>query len=186
MQLTTEYREEKRGILTGNKEFFLVCTVAFNDQERAIIQERGLYKYTISVPSDRPLPTRAGDFGSAVMRGAGLFLTIAGLLTSCTAEITKGSGGTDTGVAIGVTMLIAGIALFVLGKWRDKQSYAREANPDQTIAVGRLLTNPTFMVHAYTIAEARQYEEEVRAILKQAAEGIRANSVVPERDTHEL
>lgn len=184
MQLKTEYREEAVGILKGTKHHYLVCHVDFSEQERAIAQERGVYDLFVTVPAGTPPPTRAGDFKSMLMRWAGIILAPLGLLFTCDQYLApahmEGAGATPA------LMLVAGVALVAIGKWRDIQATRREANPDQTLTVRRLLTNPDFAVHAYSLAEARSFEEVVRNELGSLAQAIRANAAVPERNTYEL
>ena len=62
----------------------------------------------------------------------------------------------------------------------------READPAQHLTVRRLLTNPEFVMYAPALDVARGYEEAVRDQLKQLADIIRANEVVPEVNTYEL
>ena len=74
MKLTTAFRDQEVGTLKGTKHHYLACHVDFSTEERAIIQERGLYDIHVAVPSDIPLPTRGGDFVAMLMRLAGIIL----------------------------------------------------------------------------------------------------------------
>ena len=84
MKLTTDYREQTVGTLKGSKEYYLVGSVEFTNEERTVAQERGLYDIYVDVPAATAPPTRSGDFLSMVMRGAGLIQSGASCL-SCAA-----------------------------------------------------------------------------------------------------
>ncbi|MGB7102523.1 MAG: hypothetical protein WBD95_27635 [Xanthobacteraceae bacterium] len=84
MQLTTGHREEISAAFSGNKHHYLSCHITFTNEERAVIDERGLYdRLSILVPADTPPPTRAGNFLSKAMALTGLVLTALGALFSC-------------------------------------------------------------------------------------------------------
>lgn len=184
MQFTTNYREQATGILKGTKQYFLVCKVQFSNQERAIIQERGLYEESIATPAATPPPRRSDDFTAMLMRIGGIILSPIGLLLSCT-QIVKPSAMAGAGVWP-MFMLIAGIALFTVGKLKDIQANRRQKNPEQQRTLRQLLSNPEFIVYAPALDIARMYEETVRGQLKQLADIIRANVAVPESNTYEL
>jgi len=183
MKLKVEYREEKSGVLKGTKDHYLICHVEFTEEERAIIQERGLYDHFVHVPSDRPLPTVAGGFGSRAMRITGLIMAPIGLLGSFAHLVSKRNLG-DGGLPF--WLLFIGIGLVVWGVYRDRQAVKRIEDPGQKLTTRRLLTNPDFMVHAYSLQQAREYEEEVREQLKVMAEAIRSNAAVPEMTSYDL
>lgn len=184
MKLTTAFRDRKVGTLKGTKHHYLACHVDFTTEERAIIQERGLYDLQVTVPSDTPLPTRSGDFLAMLMRLAGVILAPLGLLFACGASISPvhGAGAGPPGWL----MLIGGVALFTIGKWKDRQAYRREASPDQIITLGRLLQNPDYLVQAYSLQEAKQLEEQVRETLAVLADSLRANKAQPAQTSYEL
>ena len=190
MRLTTYYREERVGTLTGNKEFFLVCQVQFSDEERAIIQERGLYDQTVSLPSGTPLPTRMLGWKLTVMHYAGLILGVPGFLIAGSGLLGLGAGGATAGAVVtalfGLILLAAGVYLFVYVKMRDREARRRIESDDQQLSLRALLRSGMFKIHAYTMAEAREYDQEVRTRLGYLAEAIRDNSVVPEQGSYEF
>jgi hypothetical protein len=51
MKLTTDYREQAVGTLKGSKEYYLVGTIEFANEERTVAQERGLYDIYVNVPA---------------------------------------------------------------------------------------------------------------------------------------
>jgi hypothetical protein len=181
MRLTITYREQSTGVLKGTKQFFLVCNVQFGDEERAIIQERGLYEESIDAPAATPPPTRSGDFGAMVLRFAGIICMPLGFLASCVAGLAHSDASSAW-----FFLFLAGIALFVVGKMKDRAANRREDNPAQHLTLRRLLTNPEFVVYAPALDVARMYEESVREELKRLADIIRANVAVPEANTYEL
>lgn len=183
MRLTTNYREQTTGILKGTKQFFLVCNVQFTDEERAIIQERGLYEESIEAPASTPPPTRSGDFGAMLLRVTGVIFMPLGFLASCVVGIT---GGSSSASSLWFFLFLGGITLFVVGKMKDRAANRREDNPTQRLTVRRLLSNPEFLVYASALDVARMCEESVRQQLKGLADIIRANAAVPEANTYEL
>jgi len=182
MKLTTDYREQSVGTLKGSKEYYLVGTVEFTNEERTVAQERGLYDIYVNVPAATAPPTRGGDFLSMAMRGVGLILTPIGLLYSCVGSL----AGSNSAGPLGFLLFFVGLGLFIAGKLRDRAAYKREANPEQQLSLRRLMDNPHFECHASTLDEARSFEHEVREALGSLAKRLRDNIVVPEKNTYEL
>lgn len=184
MKLEVDYREEPAGTLTGVKDHLLICRANFSKEERAIIQERGLYNQSITIPADKGLPTKEVAIGIRALKLIGLVLAPLGLLFSCAQfanpKLSEGAGATPA------LMLVIGIGLFSFGWYREREALKIEESPTQTLSVSRLLSNPDFMVHAYTPEEARQYQEQVRAEFADLAQMIRDSSPAPEKNTYEL
>ena len=82
MKLTVAFRDKPKGGFSGAKHHFVAFHVEFSKEERAIIQERGLYDHFVSVPSDTPPPTRGGDFLAMIMRIIGIIFVPVGLVIS--------------------------------------------------------------------------------------------------------
>lgn len=184
MRLTTEYREETTGILKGTKQFFLVCHVEFNQAEKAIAQERGLYdSLSITVPAATPPPTRAGDFVAFGLRLLGIIIMPVGLLASCGSGLAHYDSNT---VSNWFYLFILGVVLFTIGKLKDRKANRRAENPDQILTLRKLLTNPDIIVWAETVQIGKHYEEVVREELQVLAHSIRDNAVVSEQNTYEL
>lgn len=184
MQLKTSYREEAVGTLRGTKHHYVVCHVTFSSEERAIIQERGLYDHFIQLPADSPLPTRLQGFGSMAMKIAGIIIFPFALVSSCVTVISPQTGGVS-GV-LSVPLLVGAIGLFTLGRYRDHKAEQRVESDLQPVTLRRLLTNPEFVVHAYSLEDARAYEATVRDELANLAQRIRENAAVPERNVYDL
>ena len=182
MKLTTDYREQSVGTLKGSKEYYLIGTVEFTNEERTAAQERGVYDIYVNVPAATAPPTRGGDFLSMGMRGVGLILTPIGLLYSCVGSV----AGSNTAGPFGFLLFFVGLSLFIVGKLRDRAAYKREANPEQKLSLRRLMDNPHFECHAFTLDEARGFEQDVREALSSLAQRLRDNIVVPEKTSYEL
>jgi hypothetical protein len=183
MQLTINYRPQEAGV-SGSKNHYLDCHVDFTREDRAVIDERGLYDLSASLPPATPLPTRSGDFLSMAMRIGGIILAPLGLLSSCV-QVVKPAAMAGAGIWPAF-MLIAGVALFTIGKLRDIQAQRREVDPVQRLTLRRLLTQSDFVVYADDLLEAQQCEEEVRQSLASLAERLRTNTAVPNQTTYEL
>ena len=183
MKLTVAYRDKPAGGFSGAKHHFVAFHVDFSNEERAIIQQRGLYDQFVTVPTDTPPPTRGGDFLSMVMRLIGIVLIPIGGLFALLAYLkpSQSEGGTT-----GWLMLIAGVILFTVGKVKDMSANKRESSPEQNLTYRRLLTNSDFVVFAYSLQEAQGIEIEVRESLSGVASSIRQSSTVPDQTSYEL
>jgi hypothetical protein len=182
MKLTADYREQAVGTLKGSKEYYLVGTVEFTNEERTVAQERGLYDIYVDAPAATAPPTRAGDFLSWIMYVGGVILTPIGLLYSCVGSL----AGSNSAGPLGFLLFFVGLALVVVGKLRDRAATKRYENPDQKLSLRRLMDNPHFECHAFTLDEARGFEQEVREALSYLAKRLRDNIVVPEKTSYEL
>ncbi len=179
MKLSTEYREETVGVLKGTKDHYLVCHVEFSDEERAVIQERGLYSQFITLPADRGLPTRMGAYGLRAIKVIGMIIAPIGLLISCAIATSPSTYGADGTIAF--LALVVGIGLFVYAQYTERKNQKLMDNPEQTITIGSLLTKPDFLVHAYAPAQAQVYEEEIRTIFQSLASTIRDSAPALEK-----
>lgn len=183
MQLKTSYREE--AAFNGVKHHYLSCHVAFTNEERTVIDERGLYELSILVPPDTPPPTATGNFLANLMKFAGVILVPLGLLFSC-AQAVRPDKMTGAG-ATPFLMLFAGVALFVTGLWKGRQAERHLfCGGIRTFTLRKLLSNPDFIVYAPTIDKLHETENEIRERLKEIIGRVRANTAVPEQNVYEI
>lgn len=183
MKLTVAFRDKPAGGFSGTKHHFVACHVEFSNEERAIIQERGLYDHFVLVPSDVAPPTRGGDIVAMLMRLTGIILAPLGGLFALVASLKPQEAA---GAGRAWMMLIAGVALFTIGKIKDIRANKRASNPDQKLTLRRLLATPDFVVHAISLQEAQGFEADVRETLSVMAKSIRQSSAVPEQTSYEL
>jgi hypothetical protein len=185
MQLTTDYRESWVGAGTGVKELYLVCTVQFTNEERAVVQARGIYDTWIEVPPAEKPRSMASTMGTGCLVIAGALIGGFGLVGSLLSLTTHEPGYVLLRLAF-FSIAGGGIALFVYGKLRDHRDKQYSENPNQKLTIRKLLTQPTFTVHAYTPVQAQEFEEHVRQSLTYLADTIRASAVAGEKNTYEL
>jgi hypothetical protein len=183
MKLTVNYRPVSAGI-GGSKHHYLDCHVDFTREERVLIDERGLYDEYVLLPAATPAPTGLDDVKAKAMRIAGIILTPIGLLLFADQlirpDMMEGSG------PFPFLILAAGVALYAIGKFKAMQAARRSYDDTQSLTVKRLLTNPDFIVHAYTMEQAKEYDGQVQGSLGVLAQSIRATADAPAPATHEL
>ncbi len=183
MRFNVDYREEATGVLKGSKHYFLVGRVDFTEEEKAIIQQRGLYDEPIQVPTNLPPPTKSKDIRAMLLRIVGIILMPLGLLSYCAGSLSDGSNGSTTG---GFIMLAIGIVCFGFGKFMDMESNKAAVSVFQVLTPRKLLTNPEFLVYGPDLQTAKGFELMVRDKLTEFANFIRDSAVVPEKNTYEL
>jgi hypothetical protein len=184
MQLTTEYREDKARPTSGTKNFYLFCRVQFSHEERAVIQERGLYTVSFQLPSATPVPSDSSiewvrRIGKVLMTIGGIVAAFSGL-AACTQNLQGFSP------IPGIIVALIGIAVLVFGASKFIKAEKTYLGTGQVITVRRLLVDPEFLVHASTIDQAKAVEEMVRDKLAVLSQQIRDNTVVPEKNTYDL
>ena len=105
------------------------------------------------------------------------------MLYSCVGSLAH----SNTAGPLGFLLFFVGLGLFIVGKLRDRAAYKREANPEQQLSLRRLMDNPHFECHAFTLGEARGFEHRSpRGAFKLWQKRLRDNIVVPEKNTYEL
>jgi hypothetical protein len=188
MQLTTEYRDRSQGVMTGNKSFYLVCTVTLTEEEKAIAQERGLYKYQIEIEQYPDLPKAFVARGCLNGIARVVLLPIGALLFIIE---TINQNFIPDRYTLGTQ--IAGVVLLLIGGflwWNDytseKQYGERKADPYMRISLGQIITQPTFVIGADTNLQLREHEATIREQLKSLAEAIRESAPIGESNTYEF
>jgi hypothetical protein len=188
MQLTTEYRDRSQGVMTGNKQFYLVCTVTLTEEEKAIAQERGLYKYHIEIEQDVSLPRGFVASGCAtglarvILLPVGAFMFFIQLFSQHFAPERYSSAGQFSGLAIA----LVGAAIWGYDYYSTTNYENRKADPYLRISLGQIILEPTFVIGADTNLQLREYEATVREQLKSLAEVIRESAPIGEGNTYEL
>jgi len=167
VKLTVAYRDKPAGGFSGTKHHFVAFHTELSNEERAIIQERGLYDHYVSVPSDTPPPTRSGDTLAFIMRLIGIILFPLGVLFMLVGTLKPGAGAASS-ANTGWTMIIIGVVLFTIGKIKDIRANKRVANPEQKLTFRRMLTTPDFIVYANSLQEAQSLEADVRESLSES------------------
>lgn len=183
VKLTVNYRPVSAGF-NGSKYHYLDCHVDFTREERVLIDERGLYDDYIIVPAATPAPTGLDDVKAKLLRVAGIIVTPFGALFFLN-QLLKPAFVAGAG-PFPFLILAAGIALYAIGKFKAKQAERRSYDDTQRLTVKRLLTNPDFVVHAYSMDQAKEYDEQIQGSLGVLAHSIRATADAPAQATYEL
>jgi hypothetical protein len=173
MRLTTEIRATPAGVFTSAMHWNLCCHVDFTHEERAIIEQRGMHHLYLQLPrAERPLGQLAYVGIGLIRPGAKVLLGIAAIMI-----FVGFFPNTGEVQVIGTWLLLVGIGIWLFSWWKEHEVDTRLQNPEQQVPLGRLLPNPDFFIHAYTIDQAEADEANVRdqlsnlsARIKDAAE----------------
>jgi hypothetical protein len=188
MQLTTEYRDRSQGVMTGNKNFYLVCTVTLTEEEKAIAQERGLYKYHIEIEEN--VSTPRGFVASGCGAGVGRVVLLpvgAFIFVSQTSFLELAPERFDlAGQLTGLVMALIGGLLWGYDHYSIAQYEKRKADPYRRITLGDIILQPTFVIGADTNLQLREHEARVREQLQSVAELIRQSAPIGESNTYEF
>jgi hypothetical protein len=181
MRVTIEHREQTSGALANHKDSYIDCRVEFNEEERAIVKARDLYREGFSIRTSTPLPSKTQFFGTNVMRAGGFILAIIGIMR----WIYEGLAHTPT-VHVGGLMALLGAVLFIWGSLRTRKEDKRFESSEQEITVKQLLGNPSFTVHAWNPAAAKGIEETIRENLAALKSLIQNSAELQTKQTFEL
>lgn len=181
MRVSIRHREEPGGITGQRRTYFVDCTVAFSEEERAIVRARDLYGHDIVVRAAVPLPTQAGLIGTGLTRTAGWLLVIGGPTVGIVGAISKAGGE-----GLGYLMLFVGIGLVIYGRKRAVKQEHRILQPEQSVTVRRLLSNPLFTVHVLDPAHAKAVDADIRAKLVELKTIIQGSAELQQAQTFEL
>ena len=181
MRVTIRHRQED-GLLPNKKRYYIDCTVLFSEEEKAIIQTRGLGQHYIVTDSDMPPPAGSQRTLATLLKALSPLVFVSGCITGIGMTIAGNNhggdlvGGTTFFAAIG--MLLAGIAL--------KRHVRLAEQPSQTITLGRLLSNPSFSAYAFDNVRAKVLDQQLRDTLTGLKETLLVNRDVREEESFEL
>lgn len=175
MRVTIEHREATGGVMQNRKQSYIDCMVQFSEEERAIVQARDLYREGFIVRTSTPLPSQSSVLGTGLMRGLGPFMIVGAFIWGLA------GGGNLAGL-----VLFAGIGFVIYGWLRSRKEDKRFESDEQPITVKQLLNNPSFTVHAWNPAAAKQLDEEIRGDLAALKNVIQNSAQIPAKQTFEL
>jgi len=164
----------------GPARFFVDCEVKFSEEEKAIIQQRGLGKHTMRVPPGVPSGTGidpdswTSTFGVYALGFCWLFggfLLLIGIVA-------------HEALVWAIFWLALGTGICLWFRFAH-QRYSASIQ-DQIIPLQRLLGNPVFTVAAMDVNEARGYEGRVRHALAEAKQFLVGNAVVGNANLKEV
>jgi len=181
VRVTIRTREQD-GLLPSKKLYFTDCTVLFSEEEKAIVQARGLGQHYFVVGSEVPPPRGSHRLLSIWLRALALVVLLGGCVTGIGMSVAGNGRGGDglTGFAFfaALAMYLAGFAL---------NRHVRIADqPQQTITLQRLLGNPNFSIYAIDNATTKVVGEELRATLARVKDGLLVNRNIELAETFEL
>lgn len=181
MQVTIRHRQED-GLLPSKKLHYVDCTVLFSEEEKAIIQARGLGQHYIVTDSEVPPPPAAHRPLSTVLKVLSPLVFLGGCVSGIGMTIAGNNHGGDLvgGICFfaALAMLLGGIAL--------KRHVRVAERPQQTITLGRLLSNPSFSAYAFDNARAKVLDLEIRETLTRLKDGLLVNRDIKAGETFEL
>lgn len=181
MQVTIRHRQGD-GLLPSKKRHYVDCTVLFSEEEKAIIRERGLGQHYVVTDSEIPPPADSMRTLSTVLKALAPFVFLGG----CVAGIGMTIGGNGRGGdSITGLSFFAALAMF-LGGVAIKRHVRTAEQPQQTITLARLLTNPLFTAHAIDNARAKVLDDEIRETLARLKDGLLDNRDIKQAETFEL
>jgi hypothetical protein len=172
MRVTIEHREETAGATGSKRNYFVDCTVQFSEEERAIIQARGLYDHHIVVDSALPPRSGAHFVGAGFLRGFAPITGIAGFVIMFFSE------------GLGAFLIFLAIGMFVAGFFMDR----RDVGPGepQQITMRRLLNNARFSIYAADPASAKVIDADLREKLSNLKSLLTGSAEISAKQTFEL
>jgi hypothetical protein len=181
VRVTIKTREED-GLLPTKKLYFVDSTVLFSEEEKAIIQARGLGQHYFVVDPESPPPSNSQRTLATVLKVLAPLVFLGGCVGGLGMTIAgKGAGGDGlTGFSF-----IAALAIYLAGVAVKRHVRIAE-QPQQTITLQQLLGHPTFSIYAIDNARAKAIGDELRSTLGRVKDGLLVNRDIEQAETFEL
>jgi hypothetical protein len=181
VQVTLRHRQED-GLLPNKKLHYLDCTVLFSEEEKAIIEARGLGQHYIVTDSEVPPPSAAHRPLATALKALSPLVFLGGCVSGFGIMVANNGHGGEAVACISffaaLGMLLGGIAL--------KRHVRVAEQPQQTITLSRMLSNPSFSAYAFDNARAKVLDLELRETLARLKEGLLVNRDIKALETFEL
>jgi hypothetical protein len=181
MRVTIEHREATTGVISSHKDCYVDCTVEFNEEERAIIKVRDLYAEGFTIRTSTPLPSKTQFLSTNMMRFFGRLMMIGGFFYGLFVE-----GLAHAKTNFGAPILFIGIGLEIWGWMRTRTEDKRFESSEQEISIKQLLNRPSFTVHAWNPAAAKNIEGGIRDNLVALKTLIQNSADIQAKQTFEL
>jgi hypothetical protein len=155
--------------------------VFFSAEETAIIRERGLGGHYIVADPEVPPPAGSLDTVATVLKALSPLVFLSGCTVGIGMSVARNphaDGFTGFCFLAALALLLGGIAL--------KRHVRVAEQPQQTIALSRLLNNPTFSVYALDNARAKTVDAELRDTVARLKQGLFENRDIMAPETFEL
>jgi hypothetical protein len=179
VRVTIKTREQD-GLLPSKKIYFVDCTVLFSEEEKAIVQARGLGQHYFVVGSEVPPPKDSQRLLSIWLRALAPVVLLGGCVTGIGMSFAGRGGDGLAGFSI-----FAALAMFLAG-FAIKRHVRIAEQPQQTITLQRLLGNPNFSIFAIDNATVKVTGEELRVTLARVKDGLLVNRDIEQAETFEL
>lgn len=153
MRVTIDHREVP-GLL-GKTNFYVDCTVAFSEAEKAVIRNRQLGRHSISVFADIPI-------GAGIIPGGYVAwgLTIVSRLSFIVAPVTMVLAAAHViGEGWMVLAVAVAVAAFAYKHWASRR-WTKSVS-DREITLNELMRTPKFTVHALDAYVAQNMEKSI-------------------------
>lgn len=173
MRVTIEHREQAAGLTGKQRHYFVDCTVDLSQEERAIVENRGLKQHFIEVGYSEP-PDSGAKAG--LLRGFAPLVALGGVGLGISSMFTK------SGEGLSFLLLLAAGGMWLFG--RTSEFKAAHASPE--ITLGRLLRNNQFTIYAASPAQAKQVESDLGKKLVSLKANIAESAVIGQKQTFEL
>jgi hypothetical protein len=180
MRVTIDHREEATGLSGKGRNYFVDCAVEFSEEEKAIIQARGLFDHGFAMPAAEPMPSQVAYVGSGVIRTIGRLLIVVAVVWG----IVLGLSGQGEGPT--AFLLFLGIGLEIYGWIKSRGQDKRIEQPEQAITLRKLMSGSGFTVHALDPAQAKAIDDQIRNELAGLKALIAESAEVRSRQTFEL
>jgi hypothetical protein len=177
MRVTIEHREQAAG---RRHHYFVDCTVAFSEEEKAIVKVRGLENRRFEVPAATAKPSLSAQMSTGFLRAGGVLLMIGSAITG----VIMGFAGSGDGPTVFLFIIGAGMAVY--GWVRDQRQANRLADAGQIVTIGHLLSRASFSVHADDPSEAKAVDDLIRRHLADVKELLSDSADLATRQTFEL
>jgi hypothetical protein len=181
VRVTIKTREQD-GLLPSKKLYFTDCTVLFSEEEKAIVQARGLGQHYFVVDSEVPPPKDSQCLLSIWLRALAPVVLLGGCVTGIGMSFAGNGSGGD---GLAGFSFFAALAMFLAG-FAMKRHVRIAEQPQQTITLQRLLGNPSFSKYAIDNATVKVTGEELRATLARVKDGLLVNRDIEQAETFEL
>lgn len=181
MRVTLKTREED-GLLPNKKRYFVDTTVLLSEEEKAIIQARGLGQHYFVVDPESPPPTNSQRGLATILKVLAPLVLLGGCVGGLGMTVAGNGRGGD-----GLTgfCLLAAVAMYLAG-FAIKRHVRIAEQPQQTVTLQRLLGHPSFSIYALDNARAKAIGDELRETLTRVKDGLLVNRDIEQAETFEL